>query len=184
VESISDRLSHLFFENSWPILSVVGLIWAVVLILHRANAKPATAMAMSVLPIVAGLLLLLSFLVDTDRELIDRTLTDIIAAAERKDAAGVLAHFELPDSSTDGGHTQAWLEARLKLGLGYVDRLRLHAPEVTVRGDSATCVMEVTAPPRLILADLEWKKTGGKWKVSGLKNPRWRIGPSQEVKVP
>jgi hypothetical protein len=175
-------VAYYLFENPYYLIGVLALVEFGLVVRYLSDNRPAVTRALGIVPLVAGLLLLPAYWVETDREAIIRTLSETVAAADAKDAEGVLLHVGLPDPAASRNEwSMREFAGGLRLGLPYISGCRLHAPDVEVSGDTATSDLRVTVytaggGPVVVTADLKWARRGREWTIVGLSQVRRGAG--------
>jgi hypothetical protein len=177
-------VQYLLLENPWPVAGTAAVA-AVFVYWWQLNsgARPLTRRLLQVLPATAVGVVAAAYFVQTDREAITAAMEEICVAAERRDADGLLRHFALPETS-DGGDvwTQPRFSGAVTSKITWVSRCRMHdAERIDFRPDGRAVAPLQAAVysdggPVVVRAELTWEKRDGRWRVTGLANPGWRIG--------
>ena len=122
---------------------------------------------------------------ETDREAIVRTLSELVAAADAKQPDGVLAHVELPESAPPGAWSARQFADAVRFGLPYTAACRLAKPDVEPAGDTAVGDLRVTVHMAggglvVITANLKWARRGKEWKIVEITGVRRGAGTVED----
>lgn len=182
-------MGYYLFENPYPLLLALGIVELFLYLKYRTDSRPGMAKALGVVPLLGAVVVLLALFIETDREAIVRTLSDCVAAADRRDADGVLTHVDLPASPPPGNWSAREFAGGVRLGLEYVNGCRLHMPDVDVGGDSAKSDLRVTVylsggGVMVVTANLKWARRGERWKIVDITQIKRGAGVGTDPTVP
>lgn len=174
-----DTIVRVFFERPWPIFVAAGVVEIAFLVFWWMRRTRAAAWALLGPVAVALLVWLLSVVVVTDRERIERNLDTILRAIEAGDAATVGRYIH-PDYADSTGADASMVRATVETLLGRADvrNCQVTSREITVDGDSAGSrvavlveadVFDVVGRPMPMTWQLTWRQSADAEEL------RWRV---------
>jgi len=182
-----DTLTYLFFEDPTTLWILLGLAELIALILWAQTHSRRAVTALILFPVVAVLLGLLDFAVETDREAVLRSIATMDRAAAAGDAEAVIERIS-PDYRTDRFNKDA-LAAAVRAGLSQV---RVEPSVPTLRKESApagTTVFRVTetyrfqpAPGSRMDVSPEWENVTWEATFKKDKDGQWRLASAMAIR--
>lgn len=178
-----DSVRATLFENPLYVYIVLALGWAVLIGIWRARRTRRCAWSLAAPPILAGIVLVVSTLVVTDREQILAAARDIATNFERGDMAEIVRHLDEDFTATLEGQTigkpaveAVCSRARQRYS---ITEIRFHRPQVQVNGGSAAMSLitiikfefEGASGLTSLRWEIRWVKKGGSWKILRVQEP-------------
>jgi hypothetical protein len=178
-------MKELLFENPLPLYVALGLVEIVIAGLWYRGKTRRLAVALLIPPLLAGAVLAMDLLVETDREKLQKALREIAADVERGDLRGVSKY--LADDYYGYGNSregvvqageQSWRSHGIR-GVGLTGvQIEVHDNQAKVQ---ARTIVTYNAPgfgEGRVAMDwtVYWGIRDGQWRIVNVEDPRMGAG--------
>ena len=170
-------VSHLFAENVWPLIWVIALAELILLIAVVGLGRGKLLVWMGVLAFVAVFLVLLEWLLVTDRERVDGIVDQVAQAVRREDIEGVLEH--LAPECRFGSHNREGIRhmAAAVLREVEIERVTLSDRKTQVFPERGEATTQFLAVARGRQSTVEFGPYAARWTLTLNQGPagQWQI---------
>lgn len=175
-----DFMTRLFFESVFLLLAVEAAAVAVAIAVHRLRYTAASKRGVWITLAAGVLLLLVQFLVVTDREAIENMVVAMARAAGRGDVGEIERHVD--ESFADGRKAEFMSHVNNELQRWQIQEPKVGAVRVEVSGDAATVGFRVFCDLRS--NEVVQYNVLSRWKLHCVRRPDgWKMDAIPSAKL-